>query len=126
MTGTAVTLGLASLALAWFPLVRPFFPFDPTTPAETLTGASLAVTSPRWLIAHYLALIGFVLLLCVLPPLHARLAAAGTGSGARRAAVLSGAGIALILPTLGVELYVLPESAGSSWTATRPWRHSWG
>jgi len=40
MTGAAVTLGLSSLALAAFPLVRPFFPFDPTTPAETLAGAS--------------------------------------------------------------------------------------
>ena len=58
MTGAAVTLGLSSLALAAFPLVRPFFPFDPTTPAETLAGASRAVTSPQWLVAHYLALIG--------------------------------------------------------------------
>jgi hypothetical protein len=70
MTWAAVTLGLSSLALAAFPLVRPFFPFDPRTPAETLAGASRAVTSPRWLVAHYLALIGFVLLLCVLPALQ--------------------------------------------------------
>jgi hypothetical protein len=58
MTWAAVTLGLSSLALVAFPLVRPFFPFDPRTPAETLAGASRAVTSPRWLMAHYLALIG--------------------------------------------------------------------
>ena len=108
MTWAAVTLGLSSLALAAFPLVRPFFPFDPRTPAETLAGASRAVTSPRWLVAHYLALIGFVLLLCVLPALHARLSAAGAQPSARRATLLSGTGIALILPTLGVELYVLP------------------
>ena len=108
MTGAAVNLGLSSLALAAFPVVRPFFPFDPRTPAETLAGASRAVTSPRWLVAHYLALIGFVLLLCVLPALHARLSAAGVQSSARRATLLSGTGIALILPTLGVELYVLP------------------
>src|SRR5207253_774582 len=108
MTWAAVTLGLSSLALAAFPLVRPFFPFDPRTPAETLAGASRAVTSPRWLVAHYLALIGFVLLLCVLPALHARLSAAGARPSARRATLLSGTGIALILPTLGVELYVLP------------------
>jgi hypothetical protein len=108
MTWAAVTLGLSSLALAAFPLVRPFFPFDPRTPAETLAGASRAVTSPRWLVAHYLALIGFVLLLCVLPALHARLSAAGSRPSARRATLLSGTGIALILPTLGVELYVLP------------------
>jgi hypothetical protein len=77
MTGAAVTLGLSSLALAAFPLVRPFFPFDPTTPTETLAGASRAVTSPQWLVAHYLALIGFVLLLCALAALHNRLAPAG-------------------------------------------------
>ena len=108
MTWAAVSLGLSSLALAAYPLVRPFFPFDPTTPAEALAGASRAVTSPRWLVAHYLALIGFVLLLCVPPALHARLSAAGAPPSARRATLLSGTGIALILPTLGVELYVLP------------------
>jgi hypothetical protein len=108
MNAAAVTLGLSSLALAVFPLVRPFFPFDPRTPAETLAGASRAVTSPPWLIAHYIALLGFVLLLCVLPALSARLAAAGVESRARRATVLSGVGVALILPTLGVEIYVLP------------------
>ena len=108
MRGAALTLGLSSVALAVFPLIRPFFPFDPTTPAETLAGASRAVTSARWLIAHYLALAGFVLLLCVLPALYTRLAAAGVEARARRATLLSGVGVALILPTLGVELYALP------------------
>jgi hypothetical protein len=108
MHAAALTLGLSSLALAVFPLVRPFFSFDPTTPAETLAGASRAVTSTPWLIAHYIALIGFVLLLCVLPALYARLATAGVESPARRAMLLSGVGVALILPTLGVELYALP------------------
>lgn len=108
MRGVALTLGLSSLTLAAFPLIRPFFPFDPRTPVETLAGAGQAVTSGRWLIAHYLALIGFVLLLCVLPALSTHLAAAGVASRARRAALLSGVGVALILPTLGVELYALP------------------
>jgi hypothetical protein len=103
-----MTLGLSSLALAALPLVRPFFPFDPRTPAETLAGASRAVTSPQWLVAHYLALIGFVLLLCVLPALYARLAPAGAQPSTRLGVLLSGTGVALILPTLGVELYVLP------------------
>ena len=108
MHGAAVTLGLSSLALATFPLVRPFFPFDPTHPVETLAGASRAVTSVPWLIAHYLALLGFVLLLSVLPALHTRLARAGVGTRAGWAMLLSGVGVALILPTLGVELYALP------------------
>jgi len=106
--GAVLALALSSLALASFPLVRPFFPFDPTIPTETLAGASRAVTSARWLIAHYLALVGFVLLLCVLPALYARLASGGLESRARWATLLSGVGVALILPTLGVEIYVLP------------------
>ncbi len=108
MHAVALTLGLSSLALAVFPLVRPFFPFDPRTPAETLARASRAVTSAPWLIAHYVALIGFVLPLCALPALYARLAAAGVESRARRAMLLSGVEVALIRPTLGVELYPLP------------------
>ncbi len=108
MRWPALTLGLSSLALAAFPLVRPFFPFDPRTPAETLAGASRAVTSAPWLIAHYLALVGFVLLLCVLPELSSHLTAAGVASRARSSMLLSGIGVTLILPTLGVELYALP------------------
>src|SRR5512147_2775741 len=108
MNGPALTLALSSLALALFPLVRPFFPFDPRTPAETLAGESRAVASVSWLLAHYLALAGFVLLLCVWPALHARVATVGLESRARRAMLLSGAGVALILPTLGVEIYALP------------------
>ena len=44
MQATALTLGLSSLTLAAFPLVRPFFPFDPRSPGETLAGAAQAVT----------------------------------------------------------------------------------
>jgi hypothetical protein len=91
-----------------FPQLRPFFFFDPTRPVETLDAAAPAVISARWLIAHYLALIGFVLLLCALPALHARLGTAGVEARSRRATRLSGVGVALILPTLGVELYALP------------------
>ena len=109
MHGAALTLGLSSLALAVFPLVRPFFRFDPRVPAETMARAAPTVTSASCLIAHYLALVGFVLLLCVLPALHARLSAAGGQARSLRATLLSGVGVALILPTLGVELYVLPE-----------------
>lgn len=109
MHGAALTLGLSSLAFAVFALVRPYPRFDPRVPAETMAGGAPAVASPAWLVAHYLLLIGFVLLLCVLPALHARLSAAGVEARSRRAMLLSGIGIALILPTLGVELYVLPE-----------------
>jgi hypothetical protein len=101
VNGAALALALSSLALLLFPLIRPYFPFDPTAPAETLAGAAPAVTSARWLIAHYLALIGFILLLAALPAL-------GAAFRCGRAAWLSAVGVALILPTLGVELYALP------------------
>lgn len=108
MRGAAVTLGLSSLALALFPQFRPFFFFDPTHPMETMDAAAPAVISGLWRFAHYLALIGFVLLLCALPALRARLAAAGVEARSRLATLLCGLGVALILPTLGVELYALP------------------
>lgn len=108
MRGAALTLGLSSLALALFPQFRPFFFFDPTQPVATLEAGAPAVASGVWRFAHYLALIGFVLLLCVLPSLHARLAVAGVEARSRRAMVLCILGVALILPTLGVELYALP------------------
>src|ERR1051325_11799658 len=73
MRGPALTLGVSSLALALFPQFRPFFFFDPTHPMETMDAAAPAVASGVWRFAHYLALIGFVLLLCALPALHARL-----------------------------------------------------
>ncbi|HKW93885.1 MAG TPA: hypothetical protein VJX92_18475 [Methylomirabilota bacterium] len=108
MRGAALTLGLSSFALAMFPQFRPFFFFDPTRPMETMDAAAPAVASVPWRFAHYLALIGFVLLLCVLPALHARLSAAGVETRSRRATLLCTLGVALVLPTMGVELYAFP------------------
>jgi hypothetical protein len=118
MRGAALTLGLSSLALALFPQFRPFFFFDPTHPMETMDAAAPAVISGLWRFAHYLALIGFVLLLCALPALHARLAAAGVEAPARLATLLCGLGVALILPTLGWSSTRYPRSDGSISPAT--------
>lgn len=108
MRGAAVTLGISSLAFALFPLLRPFFFFDPTHPMETLDAASPGVVSIPWRLAHYLLLIAFVLLICVLPSLHARLTAAGVEARSRRSIRLITLGVLLVLPTLGVELYAFP------------------
>lgn len=108
MRGAALTLGVSSLAFALFPQFRPFFFFDPTHPMETMDAGAAAFASGPWRFAHYLALIGFVLLLAVLPALHTRLAAAGVETRSRRAVLLCILGVALILPTLGVELYAMP------------------
>lgn len=104
----ASALGLSALLLAAFPLVRPFFPLDPRSPAKTLVVASPAIASAPWVLAHFMAMIGFVLLMCGMLALHATLATGRGAPRARRALISSLAGIALIMPTLGVETYVLP------------------
>jgi hypothetical protein len=95
---SAVALGLSAFLLALFPLVRPYFPMDPTQPAVTLAGAASAVTSAACLLAHALATVGFILLLCGLPALYASLSGEAGEPAALRALVLSGTGVALVLP----------------------------
>lgn len=104
----ALALGLSAGLLAVFPLVRPFFRLDVFAPDATLAGASSAITSAPWLIAHLLAMGGFILLLGAIPALYAYLAAEGDAPRLFRAMVFSIAGIALVLPMLGVETYALP------------------
>ena len=107
----ALSLGGGALLLALFPLVRPYFPLDPRAPVATLDVASPAIASRAWVLAHGLATAGFVLLALGLLAVYARLATHGQEPRARRGLVLSLAGIALVMPTLGVETYVLPAIA---------------
>src|SRR5262249_25627950 len=58
----SLALGLSALLLTAFPLVRPFFPLDPRSPGETLAVASPSITTARWVVAHHLAMVAFVLL----------------------------------------------------------------
>lgn len=104
----AVALGISALLLSAFPLIRPFFPLDPTSPGETLAAASPAITSTSWVVAHLLCTLAFIMLLYGLLVLYAHLADGHAEPRALRGFVLSVAGIALILPMLGVETYVLP------------------
>jgi hypothetical protein len=103
-----LALGLAALLFAAFPLVRPFFPLDPAAPDQTLSVASPAIASVPWVVSHLTLMLAFVLLLYGMLTLYAYL---GDGQGeprALRAMVLSLAGIALIMPMLGVETHILP------------------
>lgn len=104
----SLAVGLAALLLTVFPLIRPFFPLDPRAPAETLAAASPVITSARWLASHLLCTLGFVLLLYGVLALYTRLASTTEQPRAFRAMVVSLAGIALILPMLGIETYILP------------------
>ncbi len=104
----SISLSLSTLLLAVFPLIRPFFPLDPRIPAETLAAASPAITSRAWVVSHLLCTLAFVLLLYGTLTLYLVLASSAVEPRAFRALVLSLAGIALILPMLGVETYMLP------------------
>jgi len=101
-------LGLSALLLTIFPLIRPFFPLDPRAPAETLAVASPAITSTPWVVSHLLCTLAFLLLLYGMLSLYAALSSTPAEPHALRATVSSVAGIALILPMLGVETYMLP------------------
>ena len=104
----ALALGLSALLLTAFPLVRPFFPLDPLSPGDTLAVASPSITSARWEVAHLLAIVAFVLLPFGMLALYAYLRAGLMEPRALRALAWSLAGIALIMPMLGFETYVLP------------------
>jgi hypothetical protein len=104
----ALALGLSATLLGAFPFVRPFFRLDVFAPEATLAAASSAVASAPWVIAHAMAMTGFILLLSALPALSARLAVDGDAPRLSRAVVLSTLGIALVLPMFGIETYALP------------------
>jgi hypothetical protein len=104
----ALALGLSALLFAVFPLIRPFFPLDPSAPAETLTVASPAIASAPWVTSHLNLILAFVLLLYGVLTLYTHLANGHDEPCAWRAMVLSLAGIAFIMPMLGVETYILP------------------
>lgn len=104
----ALALGCAALLLTVFPLIRPFFPLDPRAPTATLLAASPAITSAAWVVSHGLCTVAFILLLYGMLTLYAHLAQYQVKPRPFRALVWSVAGIALILPMLGLETYMLP------------------
>jgi hypothetical protein len=104
----AMALGVAAFLLAVFPLIRPFFPMDPRSPEPTLRAASGPFTSAPWLFAHSIAMVAFVLLMYGTLALYARLADGDREALAFRGMVSNYAGIALIMPMLGVEIHIMP------------------
>src|SRR5262245_9907675 len=103
----AVALGLATLLLAIFPLVRPFFPLAVFEPERGIAFASPAFVSTAWIGSHYLAMLGFVLLQLGLLGLYGFHAGSGSERLALRGLVWCLPGVALILPA-GVEAYTMP------------------
>lgn len=104
----AAALGLSALLLTAFPLIRPFYPLDPRSPHKTLAAASPSITSAPWVVSHLLAMLAFVLLLFGMLTLYAHFEEGRPEPRALRALVWSLAGIALIMPMLGIETHILP------------------
>jgi len=104
----ACALGISAILFALFPLVRPYFPRPSENSPAELTVASQTFVMPSWIVSHFMAMAALVLLMLGMLTLHAFL----TDSRAERRAfvgmICGLVGIALILPTLGVETYVLP------------------
>jgi hypothetical protein len=104
----ALVLGLSAFLLMLFPLIRPFFPLDVFAPERTLAVASPAFASLAWVISHFLAMLGFVLLQGGMFALYAFHADAEAEPRAFRGLVWGLAGVALVLPAFGVEAYTMP------------------
>jgi hypothetical protein len=104
----ALGLGLSALLLTVFPLARPFFRLDIFAPEATIAAASPAFASVPWVLSHYLAMLGFVLLIGGLLALYALHASADTEPRAFHGLVWGVMGVALILPAFGVEAFTMP------------------
>jgi hypothetical protein len=104
----AFVLGISGLLFAVFPLVRPFFPTPDMESPTSLTVVTQVFSSTLWVIAHFIVMLAFVLLLFGMLTLYNYLTNSSVERGALLAMILSLAGIALIMPTLGVETYTLP------------------
>jgi hypothetical protein len=104
----SLALGTSSFLFVLFPIVRPFFPMPGGGSPAEFTVIGQAYVMPAWVVSHLIAMVALVLLLHGMLTLHAFLS---DDRGERRAFVgmiFGLTGIALILPTLGVETYALP------------------
>jgi len=104
----ALGLGLSAILLMAFPLARPFFRLDVFAPEETIAAASPAFASAVWVFAHYLATLGFVLLLGGMLALYAIHEGREAEPRAFRGLVWGIMGVALVMPALGVEVFAMP------------------
>lgn len=104
----SLTLGISALLFMLFPLVRPFFPRPSENSPAEMTVASQTFTMPSWIVSHLMAIAALVLLMFGMLTLHAFLANS-RGEGRAFVGMTCGLlGVALILPTVGVEAYALP------------------
>ncbi|HEX2922597.1 MAG TPA: hypothetical protein VHS28_01045 [Chloroflexota bacterium] len=95
-----IALALAGLCFVFYPAIRPF------SDETTLQGA-VAFASSSWVLAHSLAMVGFILLTLGLFGLYLRLQGTAVEGSSLLALVLTGVGIGLTLPYYGAETFGL-------------------
>ncbi len=100
MRVAALSLAFAGVCFALYPAIRPF------SDESTLQGAEAFATS-SWLIAHSLAMTGFILLALGMLGLYGRLRKATAGSSGLTGLVVTWIGVGLTLPYYGAEAFAL-------------------
>ena len=96
----ALALVIAGACFLAYPAIRPY------TDETTLAGAE-AFASPAWLLAHSLAIVGFILLVLGLLGLYGRLRETKVEPLGIAALVLTWTGVGLVLPYYGAETFGL-------------------
>jgi len=96
----AAGLAIAGVLFVMYPAIRPF------SDETTLEGAA-AFASSSWLVAHVLAMIGFILIALAAGALWLALSASRAERVAFRAAVATAVGVGLSLPFYGGEAFGL-------------------
>ncbi|MFZ3149045.1 MAG: hypothetical protein WA137_08375 [Methanothrix sp.] len=97
---TALSLAIAGVCFILYPAIRPF------SEESTLQGAE-AFASSSWLLAHSLAMVGFILLILGLLGLCSQLRKTTAGSLGITALVVTWIGVSLTLTYYGAETFAL-------------------
>lgn len=96
----ALALAIAGVFFVLYPAIRPF------SDESTLLGAA-AFASSAWLLAHSLAMVGFILLAMGLFGLYSQLRESAAGGLGVAALVVTWIGVGLTLPYYGAETFAL-------------------
>jgi hypothetical protein len=94
----ALCLAVSGILFVLYPALRPF------SDEASLQGAQ-AFASPFWVLAHILAIIGFILMVLGLGGWHLVLTETPVERPAFRALVVTGLGVGLLLPYYGLEAF---------------------
>jgi hypothetical protein len=102
----AVALAVAGVLFVAYPALRPWHD------ENTVSGATLSMSSGAWVAAHFFAMVGFILLPLGLLALRAAVASTRTEPTALLATVFAWIGGGLVLPYYGAEDFGLHAIAG--------------